>query len=129
MKPEELKRLNDQVAGANKTQQQLSDLSGVDVSSLSRMLTKEAYDPGWSKVRDLVLALGWSLDALAGIIPAPKAQDAPSLVEMYERIISNKNKWIRRLSIACVVFFIVLIAIVLYFIWDATHPQAGIIQY
>lgn len=129
MKPEEIKRLSDHVASTNKTQQQLSDLSGVDVSSLSRMLTKEAYDPGWSKVRDLVIAMGWSLDALAGIIPAPKAQDAPSLVEMYERIISNKNKWIRRLSIACVVFFIVLIAIVLYFIWDATHPQAGIIQY
>ena len=129
MKPEEIKRLNDQVASTNKTQQQLSDLSGVDVSSLSRMLTKEASDPGWSNVRDLVIAMGWSLDALAGIIPAPKAQDAPSLVEMYERIISNKNKWIRRLSIACVVFFIVLIAIVLYFIWDATHPQAGIIQY
>lgn len=129
MKPEEIKRLSDHVAGANKTQQQLSDLSGVDVSSLSRMLTKEAYDPGWSKVRDLVLALGWSLDALAGIIPAPKAQDAPSLVEMYERIISHKNKWIRRLSIACAVFCVVLIAIVCYFVWDATHPYAGVIQY
>ena len=129
MKPEELKRLNDQVAGANKTQQQLSDLSGVDVSSLSRMLTKESYDPGWSKVRDLVVALGWSLDALAGIIPAPKAQEAPYLVEMYERIISHKNKWIRRLSIACAVFGVVLIVIVCYFIWDATHPYAGIIQY
>ena len=129
MKPEELKRLNDQVASANKTQQQLSDLSGVDVSSLSRMLTKEAYDPGWSKVRDLVLALGWSLDALAGIIPAPKAQEAPSLVEMYDRIISHKNKWIRRLAIACAVFCVVLIAIVCYFVWDATHPYAGVIQY
>ena len=129
MKPEELKRLNDQVASANKTQQQLSDLSGVDVSSLSRMLTKEAYDPGWSKVRDLVLALGWSLDALAGIILTPKDQDAPSLVEMYERIILHKNKWIRRLSIACAVFCVVLIVIVCYFIWDATHPHAGIIQY
>lgn len=129
MNPEEIKRLNDHVASTNKTQQQLSDLSGVDVSSLSRMLTKESYDPGWSKVRDLVVAMGWSLDALAGIIPVPKAQEAPSLVEMYERIISHKNKWIRRLSIACAVFCVVLIVIVCYFIWDATHPHAGIIQY
>ena len=129
MKPEEIKRLNDQVASANKTQQQLSDLSGVDVSSLSRMLTKDAYDPGWSKVRDLVIALGWSLDALAGIIPAQKTQENTPSVEMYERVIAEKNRWIRRLAIACAVFVVVLIAIVLYFIWDATHPQAGIIQY
>lgn len=129
MKPEEIKRLSDHVASTNKTQQQLSDLSGVDVSSLSRMLTKESYDPGYSKVRDIVIAMGWSLDELAGIIPAPKAQDAPALIEMYERMISHKNKWIRRLAIACAVFCVVLIVIVCYFIWDATHPYAGIIQY
>ena len=129
MKPEEIKRLNDQVASANKTQQQLSDLSGVDVSSLSRMLTKEAYDPGWSKVRDLVLALGWSLDALAGIIPAQKTQENTPSVEMYERIIAEKNRWIRVLTIACAVFCVVLIVIVWYFIWDATNPHAGIIKY
>ena len=129
MKPEELKRLNDQVASTNKTQQQLSDLSGVDVSSLSRMLTKESYDPGWSKVRDLVIALGWSLDALAGIIPAQKTQENTPSVEMYERIIAEKNRWIRVLTIACAVFCVVLIVIVWYFIWDATHPHAGIIQY
>lgn len=129
MKPEEIKRLSDHVASTNKTQQQLSDLSGVDVSSLSRMLTKESYDPGYSKVRDIVIAMGWSLDELAGIVCPSKAQDPLSLIEMYERIISHKNKWIRRLAIACAVFVVVLIAIVLYFIWDATHPQAGIIQY
>ena len=129
MKPEEIKRLNDHVASTNKTQQQLSDLSGVDVSSLSRILTKESYDPGWSKVRDLVIALGWSLDALAGIIPAQKIQENTPSVEMYERVIAEKNRWIRVLTIACAVFCVVLIVIVCYFIWDATHPYAGIIQY
>ena len=129
MKPEEIKRLSDHVASTNKTQQQLSDLSGVDVSSLSRMLTKESYDPGYSKVRDIVIAMDWSLDELAGIVCPSKAQDPPSLIEMYERIISHKNKWIRRLAIACAVFCVVLIAIVCYFVWDATHPYAGVIQY
>ena len=129
MKPEEIKRLSDHVASTNKTQQQLSDLSGVDVSSLSRMLTKESYDPGYSKVRDIVIAVGWALDELAGIVCPSKAQDPPSLIEMYERIISHKNKWIRRLAIAGAVFCVVLIAIVCYFVWDATHPYAGVIQY
>lgn len=131
MRPEEIVRLSDQMASAHITQRRLSDLSGVDESTISRILSKETFDPGYSKVRDLVIALGWSLDSLAGVAKAPKEASKPSdaLVDIYERALVNKNRWIKRLFILCCVLASILAVIVFYFIWDATSPTEGIIKY
>lgn len=131
MRSEEIVRLSDQMAGAHITQRRLSDLSGVDESTISRILSKETFDPGYSKVRDLVIALGWSLDALAGITRAQAEDQKPSdaLIDIYERALDSKNRWIKRLFTLCCVLAAILAVIVFYFIWDATNPTDGIIKY
>ena len=117
-----LKELKDQ---RKLTNQQLSDLSGVPVGTINRIMAGQTDNPSFQTVCDLVMAMGGSLDELAGIQtpgggePSPPGED---LIRLYERTIEGKEKWLYRLFFLCCVLVAVLLGVLIY---DLTHPMVG----
>ena len=98
-----LKELKDQ---RKLTNQQLSELSGVPVGTINRIMAGQTDNPSFQTVCDMVMAMGGSLDELAGIQtpgggePSPPGED---LIRLYERTIEGKEKWLYRLFFFCCV--------------------------
>jgi len=117
-----LKELKDQ---RKLTNQQLSDLSGVPVGTINRIMAGQTDNPSFQTVCDMVMAMGGSLDKLAGIQtpgggePSPPGED---LIRLYERTIEGKEKWLYRLFFLCCVLVAVLLGVLIY---DLTHPMVG----
>ena len=117
-----LKELKDQ---RKLTNQQLSDLSGVPVGTINRIMAGQTDNPSFQTVCDMVMAMGGSLDELAGIQtpgggePSPPGED---LIPLYERTIEGKEKWLYRLFFLCCVLVAVLLGVLIY---DLTHPMVG----
>ncbi|MCQ4771762.1 helix-turn-helix transcriptional regulator [Intestinimonas massiliensis] len=117
-----LKELKDQ---RKLTNQQLSDLSGVPVGTINRIMAGQTDNPSFQTVCDMVMAMGGSLDELAGIQtpgggePSPPGED---LIRLYERTIEGKEKWLYRLFFLCCVLIAVLLGVLIY---DLTHPMVG----
>lgn len=117
-----LKELKDQ---RKLTNQQLSDLSGVPVGTINRIMAGQTDNPSFQTVCDMVMAMGGSLDELAGIQtpgggePSPPGED---LIRLYERTIEGKEKWLYRLFFLCCVLVAVLLGVLIY---DLAHPMVG----
>ena len=117
-----LKELKDQ---RKLTNQQLSDLSGVPVGTINRIMAGQTDNPSFQTVCDMVMAMGGSRDELAGIQtpgggePSPPGED---LIRLYERTIEGKEKWLYRLFFLCCVLVAVLLGVLIY---DLTHPMVG----
>ena len=117
-----LKELKDQ---RKLTNQQLSDLSGVPVGTINRIMAGQTDNPSFQTVCDMVMAMGGSLDELAGIQtpgggePSPPGED---LIRLYERTIEGQEKWLSRLFFWCCVLVAVLLGVLIY---DLTHPMVG----
>ena len=117
-----LKELKDQ---RKLTNQQLSDLSGVPVGTINCIMAGQTDNPSFQTVCDMVMAMGGSLDELAGIQtpgggePSPPGED---LIRLYERTIEGKEKWLYRLFFLCCVLVAVLLGVLIY---DLTHPMVG----
>lgn len=120
-----LKELKDQ---RKLTNQQLSDLSGVPVGTINRIMAGQTDNPSFQTVCDMVMAMGGSLDELAGIQtpgggePSPPGED---LIRLYERTIEGKEKWLYRLFFLCCVLVAVLLGVLIY---DLTHPMVGFLR-
>ena len=117
-----LKELKDQ---RKLTNQQLSDLSGVPVGTINRIMAGQTDNPSFQTVCDMVMAMDGSLDELAGIQtpgggePSPPGED---LIRLYERTIEGNEKWLYRLFFLCCVLVAVLLGVLIY---DLTHPMVG----
>ena len=109
------------------TTQQLSDLSGVPVGTINRILSGQTDNPSFQTVCDLVMAMDGSLDELVGIQaetpPAEKkAQASQEILRLYEEMIATKNAWLLRLFVClCVVTFAFLFVV----IFDLMNPSIG----
>ena len=120
-----LKELKDQ---RKLTNQQLSDLSGVPVGTINRIMAGQTDNPSFQTVCDMVMAMGGSLDELAGIQtpgggePSPPGED---LIRLYERTIEGKEKWLYRLFFLCCVLVAFLLGVLIY---DLTHPMVGFLR-
>ena len=96
------------------TNQQLSDLSGVPMGTINRILSGQTDNPSFQTVCDMVMAMDGSLDELVGIqqeIPQAekKARASQEILSLYEAMIESKNKWLHRLFVCCCVLTLVLI--------------------
>lgn len=117
-----LKELKDQ---RKLTNQQLSDLSGVPVGTINRIMAGQTDNPSFQTVCDMVMAMGGSLDELAGIQtpgggePSPPGED---LIRLYERTIEGKEKWLYRLFFFCCALIAFLMGVLIY---DLAHPMVG----
>ena len=104
------------------TNQQLSDLSGVPVGTINRILSGQTDNPSFQTVCDMVMAMGGSLDELAGIQAEKKARASQEILSLYEAMIESKNKWLHRLFVCCCVLTLVLIFLVIF---DLMNPSVG----
>ena len=110
------------------TNQQLSDLSGVPVGTINRILSGQTDNPSLQTVCDMVLAMDGSLDEIVGIKETPdenaekKVRANQEILSLYESMIASKNQWIHRLFVCCCVLTLVLIFLVVF---DLTNPAVG----
>lgn len=109
--------------------QQIADKSGVPASTITRMLNGQTDDPSFSNVAKVVLAMGGSLDELVGIKPkvvtVTEIKTVPTddrLIDLYERAIASKNRWIRWLFTVLLILVAFLIGILIY---DLANPDQG----
>ena len=112
------------------TNQQLAELSGVPVGTINRILSGQTDNPSFQTVCYIVMAMDGSLDELVGIsepekVPAKGKGPGREIIELYQTIISGKDKWLHRLFVCCCFLTLVLVAIVGY---DLTHPTVGFFQ-
>ena len=111
----------------NLTNQELSDLSGVPVGTINRIMANQTDNPSFQTVCDIVIALDGSLDELAGIRPkkdseAENAKYTPEIEAIYKQMIHSKDKRSFRLFVfSCVI----LAFIVFLLIFDLLNPNIG----
>ena len=70
--------------------------------------------------------MGGSLDKLTDITTGSDSADLSSLVALYEKIIGEKNRYIKMLITFCFVLVAVLILIILL---DAANGTIGFVRY
>lgn len=119
-----LRKLKDK---KNITNQELSDLSGVPIGTINRIMAGQTDNPNFQTICDIVIALDGSLDNLVGIKSTvenenPNITLSMESATMYKHIIATKDKWIRNLFI-CVCFLVVFILILL--VIDLSIPSLG----
>ncbi|MBR2491819.1 MAG: helix-turn-helix domain-containing protein [Ruminiclostridium sp.] len=111
------------------TNQQLSDLSGVPIGTVNRILSGQTDNPSFQAVCDMVMAMDGSLDELVGIkeeTPSSERKSASKeIIQLYEGIIADKEKWMMRLFTCCCILTLVLIGIVAF---DLLNPHIGFFQ-
>jgi transcriptional regulator with XRE-family HTH domain len=107
------------------TTQQIADKSGVPASSITRMLKGQTEEPSFSSVAKTVKAMGGSLDELVGIEPKTVTitnkevvHEDERLINLYERAIASKNRWIRWLFIILLVLIVFVIGLLIFDILD-----------
>lgn len=102
----------------NLTQQQIAELSGVPMGTVSRILAGQVECPSFQAVADITKALGGSLDEFAGIKPpvCPSAEEPAGaavryerdqsyedkLASIYKKSLDDKNRWL----ICCSQYFL-----------------------
>lgn len=110
------------------TNQQLSDLSGVPIGTINRIMAGQTDNPSFQTVCDIVMAMDGSLDELVGIkeeTTQEKKTSSKEIIHLYENMLANKEKWMHRLFVCCCILMAVLIGIVIF---DLTNPQIGFFQ-
>ena len=118
------------------TTKQLAEDSAIPKSTLERILSGSTPNPTMQTAADIAVALNLSLDDIAGIehphedVPAQQRvqhfhSSSAEVTMLYRAMLRDKERWIKRLSIAVVV-------LVLYqmFRWllDVSNPNVGWIR-
>ncbi|MGN1025505.1 MAG: helix-turn-helix domain-containing protein [Faecousia sp.] len=119
------------ISEKNLTVRQVSELSNVPVSTINRILSSQTEDPGIQTVTAIICAIGGSLDELMGTGPEDTNKEhhkesQGAVIEIYERELAGKDRWIHRLFILCCVLLAFLIS---YVILDSLEGKFGIIRY
>ena len=110
------------------TSQEIADRSGVPLSTVSRVFSGRTDNPSFETIRDLVMAMGGSLDELAGIeVKRPElVQENKETVELLREELASEKKWVTRLAIFGGVMTFLLIALMAtILIIDLTDPTRG----
>lgn len=107
------------------TNQQISDLSGVPLSTVTRIMSGQS-EGNFQTICDIVKALDGSLDDIVGIKKPSTEERTNPLIELYQNTLNEKNKWIKTLffclcGIVCVILFIL--------IYDITNGNIGYVRY
>ncbi len=110
------------------TNQQLSDLSGVPLGTINRIMAGQTENPNFQTVCDLVRSMDGSLDELAGLT-SPSQEESQiigrDLIRVYEETIRNKDKWMHHIFVCCCVLVLFIMGVVTY---DLMNPMIGFFQ-
>lgn len=126
--------LNSYMSKNNLSVQDVADLTGVSANTLQNIRSGKTESPNMITAAQIVKSLGGSLDAIAGIdMPQPAPSSVPfvcpqrdALINLYERMLASKNRWIRCLFTALIVL---VIFIVTFLIFDLMHGNWGYFRY
>ncbi len=114
----------------NLTNQELSDLSGVPIGTINRIMSGQTDNPSFQTVCDIVMAMDGSLDELVGIKPESETTEktdhashlSAEMLMMYRHIIATKDRWLFRLFL----FSCFMVAFVLFvLVYDIFNPSVG----
>lgn len=112
------------------TIQQISDKSGVAVSTISRILSGETDNPSYRHVADIVIAMGGSLDELEGIEPHydthTHEKHHANIVTLYERMVERQRRYIKFLFFTLLGLVGIFVLIVLF---DVLNGNVGFVRY
>lgn len=131
------------------TNQQIADISGVSIGTVSGIMSGQTEKPGFEPVCAILIAMDESIDAFFGIAPSgsehPIKAD-PCAMPPYASIhgefsaiaksaiaeaytsnaistLHSQLKWWRGICL------VLVLLVALWFTWDVTHPTMGFIQY
>ncbi|MCI9264148.1 MAG: helix-turn-helix domain-containing protein [Oscillospiraceae bacterium] len=110
---------------------ELAERSGISLPTVNRIMSGQTDIPNYQTVCDLVMAMGGSMDELAGIQrkPAPgqetSAEGYMAVIQDKNRIIGEKDRWIKRLFVISLALLALLLGILIY---DYLHPMIGFIR-
>lgn len=139
------------------TNQQIADGTGIPLGTVSGIFSGQTARPAFQDVVEILRFFGVSADEFCGLAPkpSPETENAPqpgaaaehhyhhfsfvplksdvreltreAIAEVHSsdayRIIDKHLKWWRAVSIALIAL------VVIWFTWDITHPDVGLIQY
>lgn len=117
----------------NWTYQQLSEMSGVPSSTISRLFSGKMV--GMDSAAAVLKVMGGSLDVLMGMQPIPDAKSDDSSIEMYQTALRHNRetltylrRWVRRFFVAFCIAVGLTIFILVAILFDCLHPDVGWIQ-
>ena len=109
-----LTKLKELKAEKKLTNQQIADLSGVPLSTVTRIFNGQTDNPNIQTVEDIVNALGGSLDNLMGVKTEGKFDPDDNLVQVYKEIIKSKDRWIKFLAGIIIAIAIIAVAALIF---------------
>ena len=123
MKAEILKKLKDE---SKLTTKQIPEKSGIPESTISRILSGQTDNPSFDSIYAIVKAMGGSLDSVFENDIKTNNDDTSPLIKLYEKVISEKNWYIKLLIILC---GILILSLILIIIIDVLNGTVGFVRY
>ena len=123
MKAEILKKLKDE---SKLTTKKISEKSGIPESTISRILSGQTDNPSFDSIYAIVKAMGGSLDSVFENDIKTNNDDTSPLIKLYEKVISEKNWYIKLLIILC---GILILSLILIIIIDVLNGTVGFVRY
>ena len=108
------------------TNQQISDLSGVPLSTVTRILSGQTENPNIQTIVDIVSAMDGSMDEIMGLKTGATKETEDRLVQLYQETIRSKDKYIKLLTGVLIGIVGVLLFILLY---DILNGNIGYVRY
>lgn len=108
------------------TNQQIADLSGVPLSTVTRIFNGQTDNPSFQTITDIVTALGGSLDEIMGLTKPEVPQETDKLILLYQETLHNRERSIRKLF-ACLCSVIAIVLFILIF--DMLNGNIGYLRY
>ena len=94
------------------TNQIIADRSGVPLSTVIRIFNGQTDNPNIQTIEDIANGMGVSLDAITGIKQVEeKFSPDDNLIQIYNEIIKNKDKWIKFLAISLISILVIIVAL------------------
>ena len=92
------------------TNQRISDLSGVPLSTVTRVFNGQTDNPNIGTVEDIAKGMGVTLEDITGIKQVEeKFSPDDNLIQLYKDIIKTKDKYIKFLSTTLIILMIILL--------------------
>lgn len=124
-------KLQEMKQKSQQSYQTISDKSGVPLPTVKRIFSGQTPDPSYTTVCLLIKAMEIPPEETVGLYEAiatiaPMDNADARLIDLYERSIDTKNKWIRLLLIICLFLVSIFIFIL---IWDVCNPHIGFFRF
>ena len=92
------------------TNQQIADLSGVPLSTVTRIFNGQTDNPNIQTLEDIVKGMGITLEDVTGIKQVEEKFDSnDNLIQLYKDMLKTKDKYIKFLAGALITILVCLV--------------------